>query len=708
MTLTGPREATRVQVAVVSPEIFPMLGARPRAGRLFEPGDDAAVILSDSLWQQQFGGDTDVVGRVLTLHGVIPRADAKPYTVVGVMPVTFQFLDGDTQLWMPLATSGSGGSPIVARLADGSSTERAAAEVAGIIFGVRGHPEAAGLAQASAPPRFEFVRVQDELVASVKPALLVLMVAVGFVLLIACVNVANLLLARASARQREIAIRIALGAGRRRIVGHLLTESAVLALFGGVAGTALAIAGVRILRVLGATIARADLGNAGASFPRLDEVGLHPAVLAFTIIVSVVTAVLCGLAPAIRHSRLSGFDLHPPARARGVLVVAEIAMAMMLLVAGGLLMRSFVKLASIDPGYDAANVVTFQIALPADRYPAARLKAFAEEVVDRLRAVAGVRVAAYGNQLPLVSLRDTAGGLRRTADPKAAPSPDGADARFVSRDYLTVMGIHVIAGRGLSERDGAGQPRVVVINQALSRRDFPGENPIGQIVYVGRRPDPWQIVGVVDDVRQFGLDRPPEPQFFADMRQWPETGLLLFPVGAYYAVRIDADAAPVIANVRRLVRELDPEAGVFNVASMEQLVASTIARPRMYAVLLGLFAGVGVVLAAVGIYSVLAYSVTQRTREIGIRMALGAQRSAVMRLVLGQSVVLTVIGIALGVAGAAAVTRYLEGMLFGLTPLDPMTFVAVSLMFAAVATLASWVPARRATHISPLIALRYE
>jgi len=381
---------------------------------------------------------------------------------------------------------------------------------------------------------------------------------------------------------------------------------------------------------------------------------------------------------------------------------------MMLLVAGGLLMHSFVKLARVDPGYDAVNVVTFQVALPGDRYPGPRLKAFAEDVVARLRVIPGVHGAAYANQLPLVGLRDTAGGLRKTPDPNSPPVPDGPDARVVSRDYLNVMGIQVIAGRGLSEQDAAGQPGAIVINQALARRQFPNENPIGQTVYVGRFPHPWQIVGIVEDVRQFGLDRAPEPQFFIDMRQWPGTGLLLFPVGAYYAIRADHDAGEIIAAARRQIRDIDVEAGLFNVATMEQLVATTIARPRMYAVLLGIFAAVGVVLAAVGIYGVLAYSVTRRTREIGIRMALGAQPSAVMRLVLGQSFVLTGVGVGLGVAGAAMMTRYLKGMLFGLTPLDPMTFAAVSVLFAAVAAIASFVPAHRATTVNPLVALRAE
>jgi predicted permease len=708
VTVTGQGQATRVQAAGISGDVLPMLGAALLTGRFFERNEDASVVLSYEFWQQHFGADPAIVGRPLTIQGVIPPSDAKPYAVVGVLAQAFHYVNLEAQVWMPSAPFERFGSPVLARLAAGVSPQQAADEIAGILSAVRGRPEVAEQGQAATPPRFEVVRVQDDLVAPVKPALLVLMMAVGFVLLISCVNVANLLLARTAARQREIAIRIALGASRGRIVRHLLTESAILSLAGGFAGIVLAIGGVRLLGVLGTTIARADLGVGGAAFPRLDEIGLDPTVLAFTLIVSVLTALLCGLAPAIRHSRLSGFDLQPPTRTRGALVVAEIAMAMMLLVGGGLLMHSFVKLARVDPGYDAVNVVTFQIALPGDRYPGPRLKAFAEDVVARLRAIPGVGGAAYANQLPLVGLRDTAGGLRRTPDPNSPPVPDGPDARVVSHDYMNVMGIHVIAGRGLSEQDAASQPGAIVINQALARRQFPDENPIGQTAYVGRFPQPWQIVGIVEDVRQFGLDRAPEPQFFIDMRQWPGTGLLLFPVGAYYAVRATADSGQVIAAVRRHVRELDAEAGLFNVATMEQLVATTIARPRMYAVLLGTFAAVGVVLAAVGIYGVLAYSVAQRTREIGIRMALGAQPSAVMRLVLGQSFVLTAIGIALGVAGAGLVTRYLKDMLFGLTPLDPMTFVVVSFLFAAVAAIASFVPAHRATTVNPVVALRAE
>jgi predicted permease len=379
-------------------------------------------------------------------------------------------------------------------------------------------------------------------------------------------------------------------------------------------------------------------------------------------------------------------------------------MAMTLLIGAGLLIRSFVKLSNVPQGYNPANVLTFQVALPAERYPIAQLKTFAEDLVARLRSVPGVEAAAYG-QLPMVAITETA-WFRRTPDLPQRPPPGGAELRLISRDYLAVMGIRVISGRGFAASDHAGQPRALLINQVLARREFPEENPIGHHVFAGRDSVPWEIVGVVDDVRQSGLDREPEPQVFAEFNQWP--GTAVFPLGPYFSVRTQANPIAVVSNVRQIARELDREAGLFNVATMEQIVSNRISRPRMYAVLLGIFAGVAVALAAIGIYGVMAYSVAQRTREIGIRMALGARRSEVMGLVLGQSTVLTTVGIIAGVAGAALLTRYLQGMLFGLTPLDLTTIVAVSTMFGAVATTAAYLPARRAASVEPLLALRHD
>jgi predicted permease len=368
------------------------------------------------------------------------------------------------------------------------------------------------------------------------------------------------------------------------------------------------------------------------------------------------------------------------------------------------MMRSFVALSSVDPGYDPSRTVTFQVALPPVRYPEARLRTFAEALVARLQSVGGVQAAAYANQVPMVALQDS---FQLRQRPEQAPARDAlrADARLVSRDYLAAMGIRVVAGRGFTERDGAGRPRVLLVNEALARRDFPGADPLGRLVYVGEDSIPWQIVGIVADVRQFRLDRPPEPQFFADLRQWP--GGPVFPIGAYYVVRSSADPAAVVSSARAIARQLDDQAGLFNVATMDEVVASTIWRPRLYAVLLGIFASIAVALAAVGVYGTMACMVAQRTREIGIRTALGARRRDVVRLVMRRSIAQTVVGMAAGLAGAALLTRSLQGMLFGITPLDATTFAAVPVAFAAVAMLAAYLPARRAATVDPLVALRH-
>src|SRR3989442_4289831 len=715
--LSGKEEAARLQGSRVSAAVFDMLDARPMFGRVFAaqdevPGAEPVIVLSYGAWRRFFQGTPDIVGSVVTMDSVLgPRIQYR-YTVVGVMPQGFEYPDRQTQFWLPFQGIALAGNaplrgPLVARLADGISIQAATAEIGSVLRGVR--PEAPAT-------RYELVREQSELVGPVRPALLVLTAAVGFVLLIACVNVANLLMARTAARQREMAIRIAIGAGRVRLIRQMLTESTLLALLGGMAGTPLAVGGIRLFQQLATTVSRVDL-SPGLAFPRLEEVGIDTSVLAFTIATCLVTGLLFGLAPALVHSQLDPVrglrgdnSTTLGSRRSGIpqfLVIAEVGLAMILLVGGGLLIHSFMKLSTVNPGYDPENVLTFQVSLPSARYPDARLKVFAEDMVTRLRSVRGIQAAAYANQLPMVNLRDTAGGLWTTPDSMRPPTPAGPDARFVSRDYFRVFGIRVVAGRGFTENDREGQPRVLLVNQALVNREFAGENPIGRPVFVGRDVAPWEIVGVVDDVRQFGLDRDPEPQFFAELRQWSGTGPL-FPVGAYYAVRTTADLDAIIGNVREVVRGLGDEATLFNIAPMHELVASTISRPRMYAVLLGIFAVVGVALALIGIYGVMAYSVSRRTREIGIRMSLGAKRSDVLGLVLRQSFALTAIGIGFGLAGAAAVSRCLEGMLFGLTPLDRSTYVAVSVMFVAVAALASYVPARRAANIDPLITLRSE
>jgi putative ABC transport system permease protein len=717
----------------VSDGTFDMLGTPPLLGRWFSraeerPGADRVIVLSEATWRRYFNGDPDALGRTIAFTGnsafVGAVALGETYTVVGVMPRGFQYPGETAQFWVPLALNAPSDNrthrlPMVARLANGVSAEAAVAEVTAILHDVRGDvPSAKG--SVSAPPRFELTLVSDELTAPIKPALIVLTVAVAFVLLIACANVANLLLARTAARQQEIAVRVAIGAGYGRLIRQALTESVLLALLGGGAGIALAFGGVRAVRALAANLSRYDLQGAGVAFPRLDAVGIDASALAFALVVSTATGILFGLAPALRRKGANRTDaLRGRTASEGqggrsvqrTLVAAQIAIATLLFIGGGLLMRSFVKLANIDPGYDAAHALTFQVALRGDRYHAARVEEFAAALADRLRSAPGVQAAGYARQLPFVVLQDSF-ALRSTPDrPMDAAATPPVDARFVSSEYLTAMGIRVIAGRGLEDGDRVSHQRAMVINRTLAHRDFAGENPVGRLVYTGPDPTPWEIVGVVDDVRQFGLDREPTPQFFADLAQWPARmtpDVYLFPVGPYFVVRTRSDQAGVVAGALRLARQLDAEAAIYNVATMEAIASNSMTLPRLYAALLGMFAAIAVGLAAIGIYGMMAYSVTQRTREIGIRMALGASHKAVLRLVLRQSTVLTAIGLAAGLAGAAGTTRYLQGLLFGLTPLDPSTFLVVSLAFVGVAMLASYVPARRAMQVDPLVALRHE
>jgi predicted permease len=541
----------------------------------------------------------------------------------------------------------------------------------------------------------------------------VLTIAVVFVLLIACINVANLFLARGVAHHREMAIRAAIGAGRVRLVRQVLTESAVIAMAGGATGIALACAGIAALRSLASTLGRADLGI-DLAFPRLDEIGIDPTVLTFTLAVSMLTALVFGIVPALRDSRSDASALSDGARTavgvgqgrRGglasVLVAAEISLALVLLIGAGLLTRGFIELSSVDPGFNPQQLLTFQVALPVDCYPDdARTVAFAEELVERLNTIPSVGRAAYARQLPMVQLEDGA-QIRRTAVPADRRA---GDVRLVSRDYIDVLGIRVVGGRALDRRD---QPRRVLINEALAARDFAGEDPIGQTLYIGLDPEPWQIIGVVDNVRQIGLDREPLPQFFADLSQWRYPGVPLFPLGPYFAVRTSNEPSALTAVVRRTVREMEPRATPYNVAPMTDLVAERLGRRRLYSALLTAFAAGGLLLAVIGVYGVMAYTVTMRTREIGVRVALGATTQAVMALVLRRASIVTVSGMAIGLACSAAVTRYFKGMLFGVRPLDPATFAGAAAVFAIVALTAAIVPARRALRISPSRALRAE
>ncbi len=718
--------ATRLEGFRVSVSFLPMVGVQPLAGRTFTPeegteGREHVLVLGYDAWRQ-FGGSPQILGSTVTLT-VDPGNPFDgsigvnvPYTVVGVMPPGFRFPRDNAQFWIPrVLTPPAGGRPLrleaIARLAPGATVESAAAELETLQRERRGTPAAAPVA-----PRFELVRLQDEITRPIRPALIVLTVAVAVILLIACVNMANLLLARGEARHREIVVRAAVGASRGRLVRQLLTESLLLSALGGMAGTLLACAGVRLFRTLGTTLGRTDLGAAPV-VPGLAEITIDGTALVYALALAVCTGVLFGLAPALQCSRtvhgnvLREAASSPRTRLRNVLVIGEIALVMVLLVAAGLLINSFAALATVDVGFDPSNVLTFQVTASAPQ-DADRKRDFAEALVDRLRSAPGVESAGYARQLPFVDLADaiTLTMRRHGVEVVLGEAPD---IRLVSRDYLPAIGARILAGRNFTEADGAGRPGVVIVNEAFVRREFAGENPVGQFVFFGpQRQMPLEIIGVVSDIRQFGPDRAPEPQYFMDIRQIPTDPAFrappLFPVGAYYAVRSPSERAALVSEIRTIVRQLDPHATLDNVATMEQILANSLTRPWMYAVLLGLLAAVGLSLACIGLYGVMTYVVAQRTREIGIRMALGAGRRGVLTLVLRQSIALIVVGLALGLAGALAASRTLTGLLFGITPLDPATYAVAVGVFLVVAAAASYVPARHATRVDPMVALRTE
>jgi predicted permease len=736
LTLADRDPSVRLSGLQVSPAMFPMLGVQPVLGRVFAPNDgrrgsERVVILSYRAWQADFGADSTIVGRLVTL-------DAAAYRVVGVMPRAFVLpgiWNAQAAFWTPLPEPEQMngqilGLSVIARVKDGVSLEALAKEGDAIAREIRGDPPPDPRTHASGPPGVEIVPLKDEIVAPIRPALLVFVVAVGLVLLIACVNLANLFLARAMSRQREGAIRLALGAGRARIVRQLLTESLTLAAFGGVAGCALSFAGLQIVKRAGESFGRLDLSQLGAvgnTIPRLDEVGIDGSVLLFTVVVTLLAGVSFGWSPVLMlrridlsraassraESRASAFGLHA---IRSAMVVSQIALTMVLLLGAGLLIRSFAKLLQVPLGYDPANVLTFQIRpprlhqgrdaldMPGFQRLRAREAALAEDVVTRLRAVPGVESAAFATELPMVNgswivaLQDTLAGPRKTI-PRS-------NALSVSRDYLRVMKIPVIAGRGFDERD-RGSARTMLVNRALARDYFGGASPVGRRVYLWGDDTPREIVGVIGDLREFSILRPPEPQLFIAADE-PGMQPASFDGGLYVALRTGLDVSALVPQIRRVVHQVDPEAAPDNIATMNQIVGNSITLPRMYAVLPGIFAGVALALALAGLYGAMAYAVARRTQEIGIRMALGAGRWQVLALVLKQGLVVSLLGAILGLAGGLAATRFLQAMLFGLTPLDPATFLSVSALFVAVAMTACYLPARRAARIDPLDALRCE
>ena len=720
-TLTGFDEPIRLRGTAVSTSMFPMLRAVPAQGRLFaanedRPGADQVAIISEPLWARHFGRRRDVVGKTIAL-------DDRQFTIVGVLPASFYFPDHDTEIWTPMTVNVGPQQPgqvmimmfsAIGRLKDGTSVAQAEAE--GTAAARRNQPPpppGINPSTPGTPVTVRLVPLQAEMVAGVRPALLVLTAAVGFVLLIASANIANLLLTRGAARQRELAVRTALGARQWRLLRQLLTESMLLALAGGGLGVALAYGLQRALPAM-------SPGN----IPRIEEVAMDGRVLAFATLLSLATGLLFGLAPALQGSRVNvlsalneagiqrmgGFRFLRGNRLRSVLVIVEVALSTVLLAGGGLLVRSFIRLVDVNPGYDPANVITAQIALPDAKYGTpGQQTAFFDQLLQRVGAIQGVQSVGTTKMLPLLpgNMIVSFGivGQPPPTDPRDFPR---ASTRIVSAGYAEAIGLKLVAGRLFGPHDDAGTPPVVVVNETLARQYLNGADKS-----VGARlqmfgPNPMEVVGVVGDVRHTGLDAEPQPEAYLLSKQLPGNARFGRAGPTALVVRTSGDPLSVVPFLRRAVLESDHDVPLDSVMTMDARLSASVAAPRFYAVLLGLFALVALVLAAVGIYGVLSYNVSQRHREIGVRMALGAAGRDILTLVLGQGLGLTIAGVAIGLAGAFATTRSLRTLLFGVAPTDPMTYVGISGLLIAVAILACWIPARRAIRVDPMTALRYE
>jgi putative ABC transport system permease protein len=716
-TLTGQGEPANLTDAVVSADLFSLLGVKPELGRAFLPEDDKpgaalggdAVILGHRLWERRFGADRDIVGRTI-------RLDNRPFTVVGVMPAGFQFpIQGaPIDLWKTIAVDleaspgeksmgsqrGAHYLDAIARLKPNVARAQAQAEMSAIVSSLnKQFPE-------NAPRAARIVPEIDRLVDDVRPALLVLLAAVGCVLLIACANVANLLLARATTRQREMAIRGALGAARARVIRQLFTESTLLALLGGALGALLALWGAdSLVRLIPQDV------------PRLAEIGLDRRVLLFTTALSLLTGLLFGLAPAVEASksdlteslkeggRGSSEGRHRN-RLRSLLVVTEVAVALVLLVGAGLLIQSFRRLQRVDPGFNPHDVLTFKLSLPDTQYSAARQLDFLQQLIARLDRLPGVRSSSAVLPLPLSTDEiDTLFGIE--GRPVAEADRPRTSYSWVEPEYFRTMGIPLRAGRDFTALDDLRATPVVIIDETLARRFFPHQNPLGQRIKPGigngykDGPPLREIVGVVGDVKQTSLQGEPISGVYVPLAQSP--GMSLTAV-----VRADVEPRSLVSAVRKEVAAMDRDLPVYEVKTLDDYLAASVAEPHFNTLLLGVFAGLALALAAVGLYGVVSYSVTQRTHEIGVRMALGAERYDVLRLVVRQGLLLVLAGVAIGLAAALALTRLMSSLLYGVRPTDPATFAFVSLILAGVALLASYIPARRAAKVDPMVALRYE
>ena len=710
LTLTGAGEPTIVNIAAVTPEIFPLLGVKSLAGRIMLPEDGKqgaapVAVLSESLWRNRFSSDPGIIGRSIIL-------DMRPFTVIGILPADFRYPDGGPHqdVWIPIAQDPLFGPRLlrpgvpalggVGRLMPGVTLAQAQAEMTALSAQLAKEFPAqdSGLTMRVVPYR-QFV------VGDVKSALLILLGAVGVVLLIACVNIANLLLSRAASRGREIAVRIALGAGRARIVRQLLTESALLGLLGGIAGVLLAVWGVRALQSF-----------MPPEVTRIQSIQIGGFVLLFALLLSLAAALAFGLAPAMLATQprlqsnikegTAGAGQRGSRRVRNFLAIAEISLAMTLLVAGGLLIRSFALVNSVNPGFDANNVIRAEVSLPQFQYSSPQQwSSFADELLARLHVLPGLQDSALAAPLPMDRQGEASFPFTIVGNPPLpAGKSNAADYATVSPDYFRVMRIPLLQGRLFSPQDSPSTPNVAIISKTLANRFFPQQNPIGRQMRFGFPPNdnvPREIVGVVGDVRDESLSREPGPMMYVPFAQAP-----LY--GGEVVVRSSLIASNIAAGIRQAVGSIDKNLPVTDVESFPDALGASVAQERFRTLLLGLFGALALVLSAVGIFGVISYSASQRTHEIGLRMALGAQPRDIVRMVLREGFFLAFTGIACGFVAALALTRFLRGLLFQIKPTDPVTFVGAAILLALVALLACYIPARRAMRVDPIIALRYE
>jgi predicted permease len=709
-SLTGTGEPERIPGEIVSASYFPILGIQPAVGRTFLPEEDVTpdqspvAVISYKLWQRRFAADSDLLGKTIKIN-------ERDFTVVGIMPQGFEGVSGTSEIWAPmmmittfgsasaLETRGNRWHSVIARLKPGVSLEQAQSDMDAIASRLEQEYQGTNKDRG-----VQIVAAHEAAVGDMRPTLIVLLGAVCFVLLIACANVANLLLARATVRQKEVAIRTALGASRGRLIRQLLTESVLLALAGGALGLLLAVWGKDLL-----------VAFVGNQIPSYIKPNIDTRVLGFTLLVSLLTGIVFGLVPALQASKFGlnellkegsrgstgGASRH---RIRRALVITEVALALMLLIGAGLMLRSFERLQAFNPGFEADNLLTVRMNLPRS-YTPEQARAFQQQLVERIESLPGTKSVGLSSDVPLD------GNTSATMVPIEGLVPPDDDIRVythsVSPNFFATMGIPLLAGRDFTVHDNNQAPRAVIISESMARRLWPGQDPTGKRISTSRdqnRNRVWdQIVGVAGDVKYRTLirDQNNDPDIYLPLLQNPNRGFAL-------ALRTTGDPSGLVSAIRGEVKSLDSNLPISDIATMQQRMKNNTARTRFSTLLLGVFACVAMLLAVVGIYGVMSYSVTQRSHEIGIRMALGAARRDVLKLVVGEGLALVAAGVAVGLVGAFAATRVLASQLYSVSATDPVTFSVVSLVLAGVGLAACAVPARRATKVDPMVALRYE